>query len=135
MTVRRAYTKPGEARYTWGTHVNDAPAPSRTDTDYAHGWTGDLDVAGHGELRDGTGWRVAITSGRAAGRYALTLTTVARGDDVPGCKLRAALETGIVSCDLRAERGGLVGLVRGVLLRGTASGRMGAWRLDGEAVG
>ena len=135
MTVRRSYAKPGEARYTWGTHVNDAPAPSRMDTDYAHGWSGDLDVAGQGYLRDGTGWCVAITYRRAVGKYALTLTTIARGDDVPGCKLRAALGTGIVSCDMRAERGGLVVLVRGVMLRGTASGRMGAWRLDGEAVG
>ena len=132
MTPRRPHPKPGTPRFTWPVSAFD-PHPART-TDLAHDWAGELHPDARGELRDGTGWRVSIAYAHAAGRYALTLTLAHRGADVPGCKLRAALLKGIVTCDLRVERTGLVGLVRGVMLRGTAVGRVGAWRLEGSAI-
>ena len=63
MTTQRppTYTKPGALRYEWGTEVHappsgSAPAPG-TDA-YATGWTGEMSNHPHGEIRDGTGWRV-----------------------------------------------------------------------------
>jgi len=127
------YTKPGTLRYEWGTEVHappsgSAPAPG-TDA-YATGWTGEMSDHPHGELRDGTGWRVRITGTRPGGHYALVLTATTRGPDLPSCKLRAALADSAVSCELRQDKGGLIGMVRGVMLRATAAGT--GWRIEGE---
>ena len=133
MTDRPTYTKPGAARFEWGTEVHappsgSAPAPG-TDA-YATGWTGEMSTRPHGEMRDGTGWRVRITGTRPGGRYALVLTTTTRGPDLPGCKLRAALADCAVSCELRRDKGVLIGMVRGVMLRATAVGK--GWRIEGD---
>jgi len=130
------HTKPGTLRYEWGTEVHAPPsgtAPAPGTDAYATGWTGEMSNHPHGEIRDGTGWRVLISGTRPGGRYALVLTATTRGPDLPGCKFRAALAVGSVSCDQRQDGRGLVGLVRGVMLRGTAAGK--GWRIEGEVTG
>ena len=126
-----------DQRYEWPADAlsptADATPGPGTDA-YAQGWTGEMSVAPHGELRDGTGWRVRITGTRPGGRYALVLTAAVQGANVPGCKLRAALIAGPVACEMRQDRAALVGLVRGVMLRGRAAGK-DAWRIEGEVAG